>query len=103
MKTSVSGNPDAGNYEKKGFGKIDDNPQFSFGKSGRPEALRRGPPGPGEYEVRPKIGSGVPCFSMPGRRKDLRPKAGVDAPSCDKYSPSKSYVVPNERAFSVGK
>jgi hypothetical protein len=36
LKTSVSGNPDAGNYEKKGFGKIDDNPQFSFGKSGRP-------------------------------------------------------------------
>jgi len=40
---------------------------------------------------------------MPGRRKDLRPKAGTDAPSCDKYNPTKDYIYPNKRSFSVSK
>ncbi len=40
---------------------------------------------------------------MPGRRKDLRPKTGIDAPSPDKYNPTKFYVKPDERSFSIGK
>ena len=40
---------------------------------------------------------------MPGRRKDLRPKVGLDAPSCDTYSPSKSYVTPNEKNWKLTK
>ena len=43
--------------------------------------LARGPPGPGEYNLRADLGSGVPKYSMPGRGADLRPKVGVDAPS----------------------
>jgi hypothetical protein len=45
----------------------------------------------------------VPKYTMPGRRKDLRPKTGIDAPSPDKYNPTKSYVKPDERSFSIGK
>ncbi len=33
LKTSVSGNPDPGNYEKVGFTKVNANPKYSFGKS----------------------------------------------------------------------
>jgi putative transposase len=36
---------------------------------------------------------------MPGRRKDLRPKTGIDAPSPDKYNPTQSFQCPQH--FSV--
>lgn len=49
LKTSVSGNPDPGNYEKAGFDKLNANPKFAFGKSKRDEPMARGPPGPGQY------------------------------------------------------
>lgn len=80
MKTTVTGTPDAGLYNKPGFDKLNRS-TFSFGKSSRPPVLARGPPGPGEYNLRADLGSGVPKYSMPGRRADLRPKVGVDAPS----------------------
>jgi len=36
LTTGASGKPDPGNYNKLGFGKIDSNPRYSFGKSSRP-------------------------------------------------------------------
>lgn len=45
----MSGNPDAGNYEKPGFDKLNARPSFSVGKSQRDVPLPRGPPGPGAY------------------------------------------------------
>jgi len=33
LKTSVTGNPDPGNYEKAGFAKLNAVPKYSFGKS----------------------------------------------------------------------
>lgn len=80
LKTTVTGTPDAGLYNKPGFDKLNRS-TFSFGKSSRPPVLARGPPGPGEYNLRADLGSGVPKYSMPGRGTDLRPKVGVDAPS----------------------
>jgi hypothetical protein len=57
LKTSVSGNPDPGNYEKVGFTKVNANPKFSFGKSQREIPLRRGPPGPGAYNYINQVGN----------------------------------------------
>ncbi len=91
LETSVTGKPDSGLYEKPGFEKLN-NQTFSFGKSSRPELLKRGPPGPGEYTIAPRLGSGVPRYSMPGRRPDLRPKLGVDAPGPSQYDPKDTYV-----------
>ena len=85
LKTSVSGNPEPGNYNKPGFAHVNHQPKFSFSKSSRPEARKRGPPGPGEYEPAQPMGRGVPKYSMPGRGIDRRPKTGKDAPSCDAY------------------
>lgn len=47
LKTTVSGNPDAGKYNIPGS--FNAQPKFSFGKSVRDEPLPRGPPGPGAY------------------------------------------------------
>lgn len=38
------------------------------------------PPGPGQYEQKSTLGDGTPFATMPGRRPDLRPKTGRDAP-----------------------
>jgi len=92
LKTSVSGNPEPGLYEKPGFATVNHYPKFSFSKSCRPVAHNRGPPGPGQYEAAQHLGKGVPKFSMPGRGTDRRPKTGLDAPSCDAYQPSDKYV-----------
>lgn len=45
----MTGNPDAGNYDKQGFEKLNQVPKYSFGKSQRDVPLSRGPPGPGAY------------------------------------------------------
>jgi hypothetical protein len=44
-------------------------------------------PGPGNYHQNSSLGKGVPKATMPGRRKDLRPKSGVDAPGAGTYNP----------------
>lgn len=36
------------------------------------------------------MGDGVPKATMPGRRKDLRPKSGRDAPGAGSYYPKLS-------------
>jgi hypothetical protein len=37
-------------------------------------------PGPANYNIRTTLGDGTPIATMPGRRADLRPKTGRDAP-----------------------
>lgn len=51
-------------------------PKFSFGKDVRDKGVGKKCPGPGNYDIKTRMTDGVPCFSMPGRRKDLRPKVG---------------------------
>ena len=64
-------------------------------------------PGPGKYEPKVVIGhmSGCPVYSMPGRRADLRPKTGKDAPDAGNYDPRHTFssVKPIGPNFSVGK
>lgn len=57
LKTSVTGNPDAGNYEKPGFTKLNAIPSFSVGKAKRDVPLPRGPPGPGAYKYINQVGN----------------------------------------------
>ena len=64
LKTSVSGNPDPGNYEKDGFAKLNKIPQYSFGKSQRDVPLRRGPPGPGAYNYINQVGNMNDCHMI---------------------------------------
>ncbi len=51
LRTTVSGTPDAGNYEKPGFATVNANPKFSIGKSLRdlPSDSKPGAVGPGSY------------------------------------------------------
>jgi hypothetical protein len=64
-------------------------------------------PGPGNYEPKVVLGhkSGCPAYSMPGRRQDLRPKTGKDAPDAGVYNPKVTYssVKPTSPEFSVTK
>jgi len=64
-------------------------------------------PGPGKYEAKIVLGhrSGCPVYSMPGRRADMRPKTGKDAPDAGVYNPSNTYSSLKDLApkFSVGK
>ena len=39
---------------------------------------------------------------MPGRRKDLRPKSGLDAPGADKYNPSHGYTKKRAASYGMG-
>ena len=55
-------------------------PKFSFGKDDKMKNVKSRQPGPGNYDIKTRMRDGVPCFSMPGRRKDLRPKVGVGVP-----------------------
>jgi len=61
LKTSVSGNPDPGNYEKDGFTKLNANPKFQFGKEQRDVPLPKGPPGPGTYDYINQVGNNNDC------------------------------------------
>ena len=78
-------------------------PKYSFSRDGRMKDLKKGPPGPGNYEIKTRMADGVPRYSMPGRRKDLRPKVGVGVPGSGSYEPTQNYVKKNGPQFSVGK
>ena len=65
--------------------------------------LRTGPPGPGNYDIKTRMADGVPKYSMPGRRKDFRPKVGVGVPGSGSYEPSVSYTKKNGPLYSVSK
>lgn len=61
---------------------------FGFGTSTREKVYKseRVTPGPGQYTSKSQLGQ-APARTMPGRRKDLRPKAGTDAPGAGAYNP----------------
>ena len=48
LRTTVSGNPEPGVYEKKGLGEQNYEPKYAFGRSEYPRPKTgKGPPGPG--------------------------------------------------------
>ena len=49
------------------------------------------------------MGDGVPKATMPGRRADLRPKTGRDAPGAGSYEPEYKKVRQSSPQFSLGK
>lgn len=57
LQTSVSGNPDPGNYEKPGFQQLNSVPKYSFPKGSREPPLSEGPPGPGAYNFIQQVGN----------------------------------------------
>jgi hypothetical protein len=61
------------------------------------------PPGPGFYESKSTLGDGTPIATMPGRRKDLRPKTGKDAPGAGAYNPEYKMVRKSSPNFSLTK
>jgi hypothetical protein len=76
--------------------------RYGFGTSMRDIAVK-GSPGPGSYEQVTTLGTnkGVPVYSMPGRRKDLRPKTGVGVPGAAAYQPSDS-TKPHNPTWTFG-
>lgn len=61
------------------------------------------PPGPGHYEKKTTLGDGTPFATMPGRRPDLRPKTGRDAPGAGQYDPEYTKLRRSSPNFSLGK
>jgi len=78
-------------------------PKYSFSKDQRDRARSGAHPGPTSYNIGTKMADGVPCFSMPGRRKDLRPKVGVGVPGAGAYEPNQNSSKKNGPMFSVSK
>lgn len=78
-------------------------PKFSFSKDLRDRNHRGAHPGPTSYNIKTRISDGVPCFSMPGRRKDLRPKVGVGIPGAGAYDPDQKCSKKNGPMFSLSK
>ncbi len=61
------------------------------------------PPGPGHYQSKSTLGEGSPNATMPGRRKDLRPKTGRDAPGAGSYDPNHNPMRRSSPNFSITK
>ena len=78
-------------------------PKFSFSKDLRDKDRGGAHPGPTSYKIGTRMSDGVPCFSMPGRRKDLRPKVGVGVPGAGAYDPDNKCAKKNGPMFSVSK
>ena len=78
-------------------------PKYSLSKDMRFKNRGANQPGPGNYEIRTRMADGVPCFSMPGRRADLRPKVGSGVPGSGTYNPEVNSAKKNAPYFSVGK
>ena len=80
-------------------------PRYGFGTQSRCRNFKNDLPGPGSYNINTTIGpaSGVPIYSMPGRRKDLRPKTGVGVPGSNVYNPKDNLVTTAAPQFSVSK
>jgi hypothetical protein len=78
-------------------------PKYSLSKDMRFKSRGANQPGPGNYDIRTRMTDGVPCFSMPGRRADLRPKVGTGVPGSGTYNPVNTSAKKNAPLFSVGK
>lgn len=98
--------PGSGTYQGDGGSIRKSAPSFGFGTSAREKDYIKEskkdklkcPPGPGHYKTLDVIGKEGQKQSMPGRRKDLRPKSGRDAPGAGQYDPLIHYAkkkVPN--------
>ena len=105
LHTSSYKKQEPGRYSLHDFAgnKLMGTPNFSFGKDTKSRQFKMNAPGPGNYDIKSRMKDGVPCFSMPGRRKDLRPKVGVGVPGAGNYDPKHSTVKTNGPNFSVGK
>ena len=64
-------------------------------------AKKKAQPGPGEYSMRHLMGYGAAKATMPGRRKDLRPKTGLGVPSGGEYDPSYGYSKLQNPRYSM--
>lgn len=92
---STYDSPIPGRYDLIQFGSgILGEPRCKFGVSSREINCNGNSPGPGSYQINTTLGlkAGTPVYSMPGRRKDMRPKPGVGVPGADAYHPSTSYI-----------
>ena len=87
LHTSSYKKQNPGNYNLHDFAnnELMGVPKYSFGKDSRTKDRSNTLPGPANYDIKTKMSDGVPCFSMPGRRKDLRPKVGVGVPGSGTY------------------
>ena len=96
---------DPGRYSLHSFASNDlmGVPKYSFSKDQRDKMRKTTHPGPTSYNIGTKISDGVASYSMPGRRKDLRPKLGVGVPGAGAYDPEVSPVKKNGPLFSVSK
>lgn len=113
LKSASHEKPGPGNYQTISFTQNSQAPKFGFGSSVREKdyikdnVAKPNVPGPGKYEPKEVIGhrSGCPVYSMPGRRADLRPKTGKDAPDAGVYNPLSTYssVKPLPPRYTVGK
>ena len=107
LKTASTGKPASGKYEILGFSTESNSgvPKYGFAKDSKLKERPPGNPGPDHYEQKTTLGgtAGVPVYSFPGRRKDLRPKTGKDVPGSGTYEPSYNYVKNAKPKFSVGR
>lgn len=110
LKSSSSEKPGPGEYVQPTFTEKSQAPKFRFGSSTREKDYlslkgKATVPGPGAYNSKVVIGhqSGCPVYSMPGRRADLRPKTGKDAPDAGVYNPKINYssMKPKSPEFKV--
>lgn len=58
-------------------------------------------PGPSSYNLKSPLTDGAPKATMPGRRKDLRPKSGTDAPGSGNYNPNYDPMRKSGPMFSI--
>ena len=90
LRTSSHSKPGPGVYKTLCFTDANHAPKFGFGTSYREKNYSETaliPPGPSNYNIGGTLGNGTPIATMPGRRADLRPKTGKDAPGAGAYDP----------------
>ena len=106
MQDSTAKSPHPGTYEGVPFAAASlGQPRYGFGSQKRMMTISGRQPGPGSYEISTTIGSrsGVPVYSMPGRRKDLRPKSGEGVPGANVYYPRNTLTAQTAPQFSVSR
>ncbi len=107
LKTAAYDKPAPGSYKTISFVDKKSAPLFGFGSSKREKdylsSTMPRPPGPGHYQSKSTLGDGSPNATMPGRRKDLRPKTGRDAPGAGSYDPNHNPMRRSSPNFSITK
>lgn len=107
LRTAAYDKPPPGQYKTISFVDRQAAPKFGFGTSKREKDYLSStisvPPGPGHYLSKSTLGDGSPVATMPGRRKDLRPKTGRDAPGAGSYDPNYKNLRKSSPNFSLSK